>query len=515
MLRASPGPRRCGRRAPELVAALPVLLTDELRRVEARGGGRTPSLMEQAGRAVADAAASMLDGNGPIVVLAGPGNNGGDAWVAARRLAEAGHAVTGAEAAASPPRAAEALAAREAIAARDGTVRRDWPRELEPALVIDGLLGIGLARDVDGAMAQWIDRVNDCRAPVLAIDIPSGLDGRTGQVRGCAVRASRTLTFIAHKPGLHTNDGPDLCGEIVLEELDMEREARAEARGQLLSPGVVRPWLAARKRNAHKGHFGTFGVVGGARGMIGAALLAGRAALLCGAGKVRVGLLAGEVSGVDFERPEMMMGAIDDVMAADVLVIGPGAGLSASATSISMFERSVLPAAIAARKPVVFDADALNAIAYSDGLRKEVTKRAGPSIMTPHPAEAARLLGIETPAVQADRIAAALEIARRFNVHVVLKGTGSICASPDGRWSVNTTGNAGLASGGTGDVLAGMIGALLAQRLEPAQALQYAVCLHGAAADSLVARGIGPIGMTASEVALEARSLLNSWTAKN
>ena len=494
------------------MAAFPVLLTDELRRVEAGGGGRAPSLMEQAGRAVADAALAMLQARGPILVLAGPGNNGGDAWVAARHLVDAGHAVSVVDTAASPPRSPEALAARNALAARTDIVRRAWPRDLEPALVIDGLLGIGLARDVDGAMAQWIERMTDGRAPVLAIDIPSGLDRVTGHVRGCAVRARRTLTVIAHKPGLHTHDGPDHCGEIVLDELGLEREARAQAQGLLLSPAVVSPWLTARKRNAHKGHFGTFGVIGGARGMVGAALLAGRAALLCGAGKVRVGLLAGDAAGVDFERPEMMLGAIDDVMAADVLVIGPGAGLSASATSISMFERSILPAAIAARKPVVFDADALNAIAYNEGMRREVAKRAAPSIMTPHPAEAARLLGIETPAVQADRVAAAREVARRLDVHVVLKGTGSICASPDGRWSVNTTGNAGLASGGTGDVLAGMVGAFLAQRLEPARALQYAVCLHGAAADSLVARGVGPIGMTASEVAVEARSLLNLWT---
>jgi hydroxyethylthiazole kinase-like uncharacterized protein yjeF len=165
-------------------------------------------------------------------------------------------------------------------------------------------------------------------------------------------------------------------------------------------------------------------------------------------------------------------------------------------------------------KPVVFDADALNAIAYNANLETDfLTRRQGPTILTPHPGEAARLLHRGTPEVNDDRVGAALAIATRFNAHVVLKGAGSICASPDGHWSINTTGNAGLAAAGSGDVLAGMIGAFLAQKLEPHKALQYAVCLHGAAADSCVARGMGPIGLTAMDVALEARVLLNRWTS--
>ena len=178
-----------------------------------------------------------------------------------------------------------------------------------------------------------------------------------------------------------------------------------------------------------------------------------------------------------------------------------------------MFERSVLPAALASSRPLVLDADALNAIAFSETLRAAVPRRESPTIVTPHPAEAARLLGRDTAAIQADRLAAALEIAQRLRAHVVLKGAGSICADPDGRWSINTTGNPGLASGGTGDVLAGLIGALLCQGLAAPRALRYAVCLHGAAADALVARGKGPVGLTASEIALESRRLLNLWTA--
>jgi hydroxyethylthiazole kinase-like uncharacterized protein yjeF len=210
-----------------------------------------------------------------------------------------------------------------------------------------------------------------------------------------------------------------------------------------------------------------------------------------------------------------MLRSVDDTMTAPVLLMGPGAGQSVSVTSVSIFERHLLPAAIASSKPLVLDADALNALAVNDKLRAEVPKRSAPTLATPHPAEAGRLLAMTTAEVQADRLAAASELARRLNAHVVLKGVGSICASPDGHWAINTTGNPGLASGGTGDVLAGIIGALLCQGLEAQRALQYAVCLHGAAADSLVARGRGPIGLTASDISLEARRLLNLWTANN
>jgi hydroxyethylthiazole kinase-like uncharacterized protein yjeF len=227
-----------------------------------------------------------------------------------------------------------------------------------------------------------------------------------------------------------------------------------------------------------------------------------------------VGLLSPDALTADPVQPEIMFGSMEDARAADVLVAGPGAGRSPSATSVSMFERSVLPAVIAAPKPIVLDADALNAVAYNEPLAQAVAKRREkPTILTPHPAEAARLLGKTTPEVQADRLAAALDLARRFRAHVVLKGAGSICASPDGRWAVNATGNPGLAAAGSGDVLAGIIGALLAQKLDAEKALQYAVCLHGAAADALVASGVGPIGLTASEVARAARDVINRWTS--
>ena len=495
--------------------ALPVLTAAQLRRVES-ADGRERDLMRLAGIAIAREARELArDTGGPVVIVAGPGNNGGDAWIAASELRAGFSRVVVWDVTGKEPRAETARAARSAYLAAGGEVTREWPA-LRPALVVDGLLGIGLTRDVEAAFGEAIARINTSGAPVLAIDVPSGLDGDSGRARGSAVHATRTLTFIAHKPGLHTLDGPDIAGEVRLDDLGTAQAVAREARGFLLTPGIARAWLAPRQAASHKGTFGSVAVVGGNRGMVGAALLAARAALHTGAGKVFVGLLVPDALPMDPQAPELMLRSVDDALGADVIVAGPGAGRSPSATSASPFERTQLPAILALPKPLVLDADALNVIAYNEALRTDfTTRRKAATIMTPHPAEAARLLGRETRAVQADRVGRALELAQRYGAHVVLKGAGSVCAFPDGRWSVNTTGNPGLASGGTGDVLAGIIGALLAQGLAPEHALQLGVCVHGAAADALVARGIGPVGLTASELIPEARALLNAWTVES
>jgi hydroxyethylthiazole kinase-like uncharacterized protein yjeF len=500
------------------VSPIPVLAPDELRAVEARAlaaGG--PSLMERAGRAAAECARGMAaDTGAAIVVVAGPGNNGGDAWVAAASLLRSFHRVVVFDATGAPPKAEEAQAAKSGFLSRGGKVVSEWPAGQRPALVIDGLLGLGLARDVDAGFAAIIERINGSGAPVLALDIPSGLDSRTGRIRASAVRATRTLTFIARKVGLYTADGPDCCGTIECDDLGTDAEVRGAARGSLLTLEAIAPWSPRRKRNSHKGDFGTLAVIGGNRGMVGAALLCARAGLLAGAGKVFVGLLAPDAPSSDLLHPELMLRSVDDALAADVIVAGPGAGQSPSATSVSMFERNVMPALLHGRHPLVLDADALNAIAYNEALAQAVATRThAPTILTPHPAEAARLLGETTAQVQDDRLSAALDLARRFRAHVVLKGAGSICAFPDGRWSVNSTGNPGLAAPGSGDVLAGLIGALLCQGLEPEHALQYGVCLHGAAGDRCVAQGAGPIGLTASEIALQARAIVNELSSRH
>ncbi len=452
----------------------PVLLTTaQVRTLEARAAQELAglTLMQRAGRAAAEAARALAaDTGAPILVVAGPGNNGGDAWVAAAQLRESFHRVTVLDVAGTPPKAPEAREARERFLGAGGQCVRAWPAGPAPALVVDGLLGIGLARDLDGEMAALVERVNGCGAPVLAIDIPSGISSDTGAVLGSAVRATRTITFLARKVGLYTGDALDHCGEIAVDDLGLDPALFAGFPGSLLAPDGIRGALAPRKRNTHKGSFGTLGIVGGGKGMTGAALLAARAGLLAGAGKVYVGLLAPDPPAFDPSHPELMLRSVDDTIAADVLVIGPGAGHSPSATSQSAFERVTLPALLSLPKPLVIDADALNAIATHDAMREALAgNRRAPTLLTPHPAEAARLLRSTTDAVQADRLAAALALAETFHAEVVLKGAGSVCASPDGNFAVNTTGNAGLASGGTGDVLSGLVGALLCQGLSGAR----------------------------------------------
>lgn len=500
------------------MSTIAILTTAQVRSLEERAsrGLEGPTLMQRAGHAAALAARERAaDTGAPILVAAGPGNNGGDAWVAAASLRESFHRVTVLDFAGTEPKAPEAREARSRFVAGGGHCVRSWPGELHPALVVDGLLGIGLARDVEEPMAALVERINRCGAPVLAIDIPSGVASDTGAVRGAAVRATRTITFLAGKVGLYTGDALDHCGEVVVDALGVDPALLEGAPGSLLTPQSVGGWLPHRRRNTHKGSFGTLGIVGGGKGMTGAAILAARAGLLSGAGKVYVGLLAPDRVAYDPRHPELMLRSLDDTMAADVLVVGPGAGLSPSPTSLSAFERSTMPALLALAKPLVIDADALNAIALHDALRETLAKgRRAPTLLTPHPAEAARMLRSTTAEIQADRLAAALALAKALQSEVVLKGAGSICAGPDGVWAVNATGNAGLASGGTGDVLSGLVGSLLCQGLAPREALRYAVCLHGAAADECVARGIGPAGLTASEVALEARHLLNVWSAR-
>jgi hydroxyethylthiazole kinase-like uncharacterized protein yjeF len=250
---------------------------------------------------------------------------------------------------------------------------------------------------------------------------------------------------------------------------------------------------------------GSVGILGGARGMTGAALLAGRAALKLGAGRVYVGFLKEDIH-VDFGAPELMLRHADDVLGMDLdaAVAGPGLGSTDHGATL-------VGAVLASEMPCVLDADALNLMGDDENLREACARRSAATLLTPHPAEAGRLLNMTTAGVQADRLAAARELARRFNAHVVLKGNGSVLVARDGHLFINATGNPGMASAGMGDVLSGILGALLAQRYSGESALVLGVHLHGAAADELAASGIGPVGITASEVADRARALWNQW----
>ncbi len=376
-------------------------------------------------------------------------------------------------------------------------------------LIIDGLFGIGLARAIDGVAAQWIVRANESALPILALDIPSGLDADSGVARTPCIRAIATATFIALKPGLLTGDGPDRCGTISVHALGLDAQLGPAARGRLRTWAIQRDEipdvLRRNHRNVHKGSFGTLSIVGGSDGMVGAAILAGRAALHLGAGKVWIGLGGESPPAVDWTQPELMLRTARDVLAANssAMVIGCGLGTSDAA-------REWLSHALRLPMPLLIDADALNLIALDGSLAAAVAARLAPTVLTPHPAEAARLAATTVEAIQGDRMGSALSLALAMNAAVVLKGAGSVVAFPDGRFAINGSGNAALASGGTGDVLAGMIGALLAQGVPVAQALELGVCLHGAAADTLVAEGTGPLGVTASELAPIARRLLNT-----
>jgi hydroxyethylthiazole kinase-like uncharacterized protein yjeF len=455
----------------------PVYLSADIRKIEEAAGEAKPPLMERAGAAAAELAANLCgDKTKDVVVLAGPGNNGNDARIVAKNLQDKFFRVS--------------LSAR------------DIP-EKTPGLIVDGLFGIGLARPIEGAFAKLVDWVNAQRCPVLALDIPSGLEADTGRVLGRAVRATHTITFIGLKPGLLTLDGPDHCGEICVSDLSL---SGFPPNGWVAEPSLFANILKVRPRNFHKGMAGSVGILGGAAGMTGAALLAGRAALKLGAGRVYAGLL--EDKPVDEGALELMLRNADDILGLDLdsIVIGPGLGRSEKAETL-------LGAVLASDMPCVLDADALNLIAGNEDLRRACAKRAAETLVTPHPAEAGRLLAETTAHVQEDRLKAARALSGNLNAHVLLKGAGSILVARDGHWFVNSSGNPGMASAGMGDVLAGILGTLLAQKLSGESALVLGTHLHGCAADECVRSGAGPVGLTASETIEPARRIWNSWLA--
>ncbi|HRP98328.1 MAG TPA: NAD(P)H-hydrate dehydratase [Rhodocyclaceae bacterium] len=467
-----------------------------------------PPLMERAGRAAAEEAFRLtMDRAGPVLIVCGPGNNGGDGLVMARRLLQAKRPVVvafGGNAARLP---AEARAAFDAWRDAGGTITSDLPAPPPEgwALIADAMFGIGLQRPITGRFADWIASLNTQPAPRLAIDIPSGLDADTGRVLGSAFQATHTLTFIALKPGLLTLDGPDHAGIVTVRPLDLNLDDFPTAEGQRIQPTLFRAYLKPRRLNTHKGSYGSVGVIGGAPGMTGAALLAARAALKLGAGRVYVGLVDAAAPAVDPTQPELMLRDLDCLFEqSTVLAIGPGLGQHADAARL-------VDRAISSDAPLVIDADGLNLLAAHTELHTRCGLRRAPTLLTPHPAEAGRLLATDTAAVQRDRVMAAVSIARRYGALVALKGCGSVIAAPDGRWFINGTGHPGMATAGMGDILTGQLASLLAQGWDAEAAMLAAVHLHGAAADRLAREGIGPIGLSAGEVAETSRGVFNGW----
>lgn len=484
-----------------------LLRTAAIRRLEARYiPAAQPPLMDQAGLAAADFVGEIV---GPepqrILVLAGPGNNGGDAYVCAEHLKARGHTVTLCSTAPTQPVPTEATVARQAWLDAGGKILAALPAKLDYALIIDGLFGVGLSRPIEGLAAEWVEQVNQTQCPVLALDIPSGLDADSGAALEPCVRATHTITFLAAKPGLYMQDGRDHAGEVRYAGLGIDPREENEDQGRLISTADFESALKPRRHNSHKGSNGSAAIIGSAPGMAGAALLAGRAALHLGAGRVYLGML--EKIAVDYGQPELMLREVSDAIDTNSAIgIGPGLGQSEGALT-------ALKLAIKADKPLAIDADALNLIAAHPVLVTHIARRHAPTLLTPHPTEAARLLGCSTADIQRDRIKNAQILAQRFNAAVVLKGSGSVVALPNGHWYVNGSGNGGLGTAGTGDVLLGFVTALLAQGNDAATSLLAAVHLHGAAADLLVASGTGPVGLTAGELIAPARDIWNDWIA--
>lgn len=458
-----------------------------IRRVElAAAAGLPPhTLMQRAGLAVARLALAIAPHARRVWVACGPGNNGGDGLEASVHLKQWGKdpvvSWLGSEETAPADARASLQRARAAGVAFTSAPPAHWD------LGIDALLGIGSTRAPEGALLEAITHLNDSSAPVLAVDLPSGMHADTGQ--GAGVVAHHTLSLLALKPGLFTANGRDAAGQVWLDDLGVPA-AQDQACAWLAGPAPASP----RPHASHKGSFGDVAVIGGASGMVGAALLAATAALHAGAGRIYVAVL-GEALACDAAQPELMFRPWDQLPLGEMTVAaGCGGGVAIGAA---------LPRLLSTAAALVLDADALNAIAVDSQLQALLEargRRHRPTVLTPHPLEAARLLGSGTQQVQADRIGAAREMARRFQCVVVLKGSGTVTAQAEGPVAINPTGNGRLATAGTGDVLAGMVAARLAQGEPAFDAARAAAYRHGAAAD------VWPAGQALTASALARRT---------
>ena len=444
---------------------------------------------------------------GRIVVLCGSGNNGGDGYVLARLALAAGFDVGAV--AAQPVRAGGDAARAYAAWIQAGGRAMDATSALPDADVyVDALFGTGLTRAPQGIALDLIEQVNRAKRPTLALDVPSGVDADTGNVPGSAVVAAATITFVARKRGMFTGAARDHCGDIALDDLAIPAAAFAgvSADAVLLDADTIAASLPPRAPNAHKGKFGHVLAIGGDLGMGGAIRLAGEAALRAGAGLVSVATRAEHVGALNAARPELMASGVGGpqeletlLQRATVIALGPGLGQRA-------WGHALWHTAIAAGKPVVLDADGLNLLA------RDPLSLPANTVLTPHPGEAARLLECDTRAIATDRFAAARELARRHQCVIVLKGAGTLVATPHGEVAVCPWGNPGMASGGMGDVLTGVIAGLLAQGLDAYRAACIGVALHARAGD--IAAREGECGLLASDLFGPLRVLRNSLAEK-
>jgi NAD(P)H-hydrate epimerase len=462
------------------------------------------TLMSRAGAAAWEA----LRGDWPdarrLVVVCGTGNNGGDGYVLARLALLADCRVAVIQVGDAARLRGDALAARDAYVAGGGEIHAgDLTLLVGAEVIVDALLGTGIERPLEGAWLAVVEAINRTAVPVLAIDIPSGLHADTGAVHGAAVKAKRTATFIARKQGLYTGQAAEFTGEIMFSDLGVPASVypRVKSESRLVTAAPLGVLAAPRPRAAHKGANGHVLVIGGDHGMNGAVRLAGEAALRVGAGLVSLATRPEHAAAIAAACPELMshgVGAGRDLppllARATVAVVGPGLGRSPWA-------QTLVAAVLETSLPLVVDADALNLLSQ-EPLRRDNW------VLTPHPGEAARLLGQDTSAVQADRYAAVRSLGKTYGGVAVLKGAGTLVYQAGAPVDVCAAANPGMAAGGMGDVLSGVIAGLIAQGLDLPQAATAGVCLHARAGDRAAVNG--ERGMTARDVIGELRAVLNA-----
>lgn len=474
-------------------------------------------LMENAGHRCAEAIINQFGSvsSRKAVIVSGKGNNGGDGYVIARLLKEQGWEVrvfvmargdeiTG-DAAINLQRLDSAMVT---YCPEPGALGQYQPYLAGASLVVDALLGTGLKSDVRGLYAEAIDLVNNSGKTVFAVDIPSGIDSGSGKVLGKAVQANMTVTFALAKLGNVLYPGAELCGRLQVVDIGIPAEVIAEADGyEFVDMETARLLLKRRRRQAHKGDCGHCLIVAGSTGKSGAAAMAANSAVRAGSGLVTVAIPASLHAIMEIKTTEAMTlpladsegiigeAAYEAVMAEargkDAVAIGPG--ISSNPSTATMVRKLVTALPL----PLILDADGLNAV--SEDRELLLRKKSATVILTPHPGEMARLAGITVAAVEMDRIAVASGFSTRYNVFLVLKGARTIIATPDGDIAINGSGNPGMASGGMGDVLTGIITALIAQGYAPFAACKLGAFLHGYAAD-LVATEKGEVGMSAVDV---------------
>jgi NAD(P)H-hydrate epimerase len=488
-------------------------------------------LMECAGRGVVEVLTALRPPAGlRVVVLCGSGNNGGDGFVVARHLIGRGARVRVCLAADRAKIGGDALVnlkilermradiapllTDEDLKAQDGAL-------IHAAVIVDALLGTGLASEVHGQYRRVIERVNRCTGLKISVDIPSGMNADNGQVMGVAFAASHTVTFGYPKVGLVTHPGVEHAGQLHVVDIGIPAgiEATKEFAAEILEAATVGRWLQHRPLWGHKGTYGHLLVIAGSPGKTGAALLCAESALRAGVGLCTVAAPPTVMRAMENKTVESMLAPlVPDGMEVDgsdatfshfaqllpgkaAIAVGPG--ILRGPGMAAFIQRLVRESPV----PIVIDADGLNELARDLSCLRDATV---PVLLTPHPGEMSTLTGKPVAEIQADRIAAASQLAQAHNVHVALKGFRTVIAAPDGRVFINPTGNSGMGSGGTGDVLTGLAGSFLAQQHAPLDALCLGVFVHGMAGDRAAAR-IGERGMLASDLLAEVGGVLKQW----